>query len=67
MDYTNAGSIRYIAPEVLTDHVLPHPAIDIWALGVILYWLLFGKPPFTGNTKDEIRERIIKCEYKIDN
>jgi serine/threonine protein kinase len=44
-----AGSLKYMAPELFT-HKLKKigPHIDIWALGVILYSLVFGQLPFDG-------------------
>ena len=46
---TICGTPNYIAPEVL-DSKLGHSfEVDIWALGVILYTLLIGRPPFETN------------------
>lgn len=42
IDYTEAGSARYFAPEVLSTHAPAHPAIDVWAMGCILFWMLVG-------------------------
>ena len=39
------GTVAYMAPEQLTDGLIT-PAVDIWALGVILYEAATGKPPF---------------------
>lgn len=55
IDNMDMGSLRYMAPEVLSKKVKKAGAnIDIWAMGVILYALLFGTLPFDGNNAIEI-------------
>ena len=44
------GSPYYIAPEVLLSDY--DSKVDLWAVGVILYMLLTGQPPFKG--QDEL-------------
>ena len=46
---TICGTPNYIAPEVLDSKAGHGLEVDIWALGVILYTLLIGRPPFETN------------------
>jgi len=43
---TICGTPNYIAPEILDDKIGHSYPVDIWSLGVIIYTLLIGKPPF---------------------
>lgn len=63
---TTAGTLSYMPPEVLTgEDIKSHPAIDIWALGILLYQLLFGALPFEAPTTSKIRNAIIKNKIKF--
>jgi serine/threonine-protein kinase len=52
------GTVVYMPPEQLHTSSDVGPSADIWSLGVILYELLAGKPPFTGRTVVTIARRI---------
>ena len=43
---TICGTPNYIAPEVLEGKTGHSYEVDIWSLGVIIYTLIIGKPPF---------------------
>jgi serine/threonine protein kinase len=52
------GTPEYLSPEILIgqEHNF---AVDWWALGIILFELLFGLPPFTGDTPAKVFENIL--------
>jgi hypothetical protein len=48
----SVGTIHYMAPEISSGNY--NKSIDIYALGVILYEMLSGAPPFDGESAQEI-------------
>lgn len=45
----NVGTVLYAAPEIVFGKLKAvNFSVDIWALGVILYYMVFGKYPFSG-------------------
>ncbi|CAI5647641.1 unnamed protein product [Oreochromis niloticus] len=57
------GTPEYLAPEVVARHRYGRP-VDCWAVGVIMYILLSGNPPFYDETEEEntdLHNRIIFC------
>ncbi|XP_041955187.1 caM kinase-like vesicle-associated, like isoform X2 [Alosa sapidissima] len=57
------GTPEYLAPEVVARHRYGRP-VDCWAVGVIMYILLSGNPPFFDETEEEktdLHNRIIFC------
>ena len=51
------GTIGYIAPEVLRGEAAG-PAVDLYALGVILFEILAGRPVFEGSPFSVVRAHI---------
>eukprot|EP00850_Spirogloea_muscicola_P015936 SM000126S26312 [mRNA] locus=s126:128171:130851:- [translate_table: standard] len=59
------GSIDYVPPEALQQRRLG-PASDMWSLGVILYILLCGYPPFHARSTKEKQQLIQKASFDFD-
>ncbi len=53
------GSPLYMAPEIILKKPYTEK-IDIWSVGIIIYILLSGRPPFFGHTKEEIFKVILE-------
>lgn len=57
------GTPYYIAPEVITGEY--NEKCDVWSIGVILYILLSGSPPFSGEDDDKILEAVKSGAYSF--
>jgi len=60
---TVCGTPNYIAPEILDGKQGHSYEVDIWSLGVILYTLLIGKPPFETSDVKTTYKRIKANSY----
>jgi serine/threonine protein kinase len=52
------GTPDYIAPEILKGDTVQDKSVDIWALGVVLYQMLVGVPPFNEDSIEGIFNNI---------
>lgn len=59
------GTSYYMAPEVLEGEEYGDKC-DTWSCGVILHILLSGKPPFYGETDEEVYDKVKKVIYSTD-
>ncbi|EGR29148.1 protein kinase domain protein [Ichthyophthirius multifiliis] len=62
---TMVGTPLYVSPAVLKGKY--DKSCDNWSLGVILYILLVGYPPFYGENKNVIFQKIQSGKYQLES
>ena len=56
------GTPNYIAPEMVAGEGHSFP-VDVWAIGILLFAMLIGKPPFETSNLKMTYNRIQNCMY----
>ena len=59
------GSVHYMAPEISMGRY--DKTVDIYALGVILFEMLAGEPPFTGESVGEVLMKHLSNEPNVSS
>ena len=62
---TTVGSVHYMAPEIGEGKY--NKAVDVYALGVILFEMLTGQPPYVGESMGEVLIKHITNEPDVSN
>ena len=63
---TNMKNIYYLSPEIINNNNNENENCDIWACGIIMYYLLGGIFPFPGEKEDEIKTKISSGKLAFD-
>jgi len=66
--FTVCGTPTYVAPEILAETGYG-VKVDVWAVGVILYILLCGYPPFSSrtNNQEELFDQILSGLFEFNS
>ena len=63
---TYKGSGEYMAPEIVLGNSYFGPAVDLFAVGVLLFYLVLEKPPFLKATaQDDFYKTIAANRYDL--
>ena len=63
--HDQCGTPAYIAPEVFLKKGYKGFASDVWSCGIVLYALLYGTVPFIAGNINELRQKVIKSQFKL--
>ena len=58
---TFCGTPSFISPEVIRKRGGHSAQSDVWAVGITMYMLMVGKPPFEGSSSDATYRRILRA------
>jgi len=58
------GTVEYMAPEIVQGRG-HDKAADWWSVGILLFEMLTGKPPFVGGNRYKIQQKIVKEKIKL--
>ncbi len=53
------GAVRYMPPEQLEGNAR-RPQVDIWSMGVLMYEMLSGQPPFVGDDAVKVISQVLR-------
>ncbi|XP_048193649.1 sperm motility kinase 4A-like [Perognathus longimembris pacificus] len=59
------GTMTYWPPEIFKHQKYQGPKMDVWSLGVLLYYIVMGELPFKGRSWVVLKEQVPAGIFKI--
>ena len=63
-DKAYGGTTNYMPPEAISQNIYSY-GNDIWAVGIIMYYLIIGKLPFNQKDDNKTKKKITDLEYEF--
>ena len=61
---SSCGSLFYASPEIVEGKSYSPVSVDLWSLGVLLFYLVAGFYPFNEDTVS-VCDKIVNCDYTV--
>ncbi|KAL4587228.1 hypothetical protein LXL04_000095 [Taraxacum kok-saghyz] len=58
------GTVEYMSPEIILGKG-HDKAADWWSVGILLFEMLTGQPPFHGGNREKVQKKIVKDKMKL--
>lgn len=62
---TRIGTPYYVSPEVLKGENPYNKECDLWSLGVIVYFMMYGYPPFHDQNEAQLFQHILTAKFEL--
>ncbi|XP_069878982.1 sperm motility kinase 4A-like [Dipodomys merriami] len=59
------GTMAYWAPEIFKQQHYQGPKVDVWGLGVVLYYMVMGNVPYTGRSWIVLRKQVLRGRFEL--
>lgn len=57
------GTLLYLTPEIIQWKECEGPMVDVYSLGVILYFVLIRRYQYMANTTKQLKKRFMQARY----